>query len=239
MDTHDQNFAAQPHFVRGPILHTRYDGDTDDLLTAGLGRTGLSRLSAQDLVRFADPLRPTPAELRRNAILNSHFSLIDRTEGGGYGRLYGPGVVNGKAIGEGKIAGDEYLTCAAAASGRPDDVVTMLVQVPASFRADNAWIIAAPSSGSRGVYGAVATVGEWALQREFAVVYTDKGTGVGAHDLDRNVATLINGEWADTDALGAAGHFRVRLTPNERGAFVRDWPHQFAFKHAHSEINPE
>ena len=52
----------------------------------------------------------------------------------------------------------------------------------------------ATSSGSRGVYGAIGTSGEWGLKKGCAVVYTDKGTGIGAHDLERNVAYLINGQ---------------------------------------------
>jgi hydroxybutyrate-dimer hydrolase len=56
----------------------------------------------------------------------------------------------------------------------------MMVQTPGDFDLENACLVAAPSSGSRGVYGAVAPIGEWALNRGFAVAYTDKGTGVGA-----------------------------------------------------------
>lgn len=73
----------------------------------------------------------------------------------------------------------------------------------------------------------------------FAVAYTDKGTGIGAHDLDRNTVQLINGECASADALGQAAHFSAKLSTEERAAYARDWPHHFAFKHAHSERNPE
>ncbi len=30
-----------PHFVYGPVVHNVYDGVSDDLLTGGLGRSGL------------------------------------------------------------------------------------------------------------------------------------------------------------------------------------------------------
>jgi hydroxybutyrate-dimer hydrolase len=230
----------RPSFLQGEILQAYYDGETDDLLTGGLGRSGLAALTIQDLVRFADPGRPTPVELRRSAIWNSHFGLIDRTTGGGYGRLFGPGVVRpGMVVGDGKVSGHEYMAYGAASGGEPGDVVTMVVQIPDAFGGDNACLVAAPSSGSRGVYGAVAPIGEWALNRGFAVVYTDKGTGIGAHDLERNIVQLINGENADADAVGNAAHFRAKLTPDKRAAYARAWPHRFAFKHAHSERNPE
>lgn len=235
------DLPPRPKFLRGEILHTVHDGITDDLLTAGAGRSGLAKLTAPDLLKFQDPSRPTPAELRRNAIFSSHLGLIDRTPGAGYGTLYGPGVIDGEPIDDGtdgKIAGHEYLAYGAAAEGGPDAVVTMMVQIPDKFDNDFPCIVTAPSSGSRGIYGAVATVGEWGLQHGCAVVYTDKGTGIGMHDLDRNVAYLIDGEYADADALGPAAHFRAALSEDEAAAF-KTLHHRLAFKHAHSGRNAE
>jgi hypothetical protein len=54
-------------------------------------------------------------------------------------------------------------------------------------------IVAATSSGSRGVYGAAPTTGEWALNKGCAAAYNDKGTGVGAHDLDHDRAYAMDG----------------------------------------------
>ena len=90
------------------VVHTHYDGVTNDLLTAGLGKTGLGSPIAPG---FADALHPTPEELRRSAIYNNYRALIDPTPGGGYGTLYGPNVdVNGVATaGEGMIPGREYI----------------------------------------------------------------------------------------------------------------------------------
>src|SRR5262245_46596910 len=178
------------------VIHTRYDGLTNDLLTAGLGKTGLGSAVAPS---FVDPLNPTAEELRRLAIYNNYRALIDPTPGGGYGTLYGPNV---KADGtvtadEGKIAGDEYITFE---KGSPDRNVTMMVQVPDTFDPANACIVTAPSSGSRGVYGAIATAGEWGLKNGCTVAYTDKGTGTGAHDLQNNTVNLIRGERADAAA---------------------------------------
>ena len=84
--------AQKPPFVRSDILHAYYDGEADDLLAGGLGRSGLSELTVQNMLGFADAVRPTPSKLRRIALWNSHLGLIDRTEGSGYGRLYGPGA---------------------------------------------------------------------------------------------------------------------------------------------------
>ena len=41
----------------------------------------------------------------------------------------------------------------------------MLVQVPNTFNKNDPCIVAAPSSGSRGIYGAIGTAGEWGLKK--------------------------------------------------------------------------
>src|SRR5262245_40728686 len=90
------------------VLHTHYDGITNDLLTAGLGKSGLGSAIPPG---FADPLNPTAEELRRLAIYNNYRALVDPTAGGGYGLLYGPNVRADGTVttSEGLIAGDEYL----------------------------------------------------------------------------------------------------------------------------------
>jgi hydroxybutyrate-dimer hydrolase len=218
------------------IIHTRYDGVTNDLLTAGLGKTGLGSAVPPG---FADPLNPTAEELRRLAIYNNYRALIDPTPGGGYGTLYGPNVkVDGTVTtGEGLIAGDEYIAYEPGGGGRRN--VTMVVQVPDAFDPTNSCIVAAPSSGSRGVYGAIATAGEWGLKRGCAVAYTDKGTGTGAHDLQNNTVNLIRGERADADEARDDSNFTAGLSAAERAAFNAATPNRFAFKHAHSQLNPE
>ena len=89
----------------GAVTTTAYDGTTDDLLTAGLGKTGLAGAAPA----IANPLAPTAAELRRLAIYNNYRSLVDIAADGGYGTLYGPNVdVDGRSTpGEGKVAGTE------------------------------------------------------------------------------------------------------------------------------------
>ena len=168
----------------------------------------------------------------------SLVALVDPSRNGGYGILYGPNVgVDGVPTdSEGKIAGDEYIAFANDASGRKK--VTMMVQVPSHFDPTKACIITAPSSGSRGIYGAVAT-GEWGLKRGCAVAYTDKGTGTGAHDLQANTVNRIRGERADAAAAGDNSNFTAAVTGAERAAFNAATPNRFAFKHAHSQQNPE
>src|SRR5882757_7801513 len=122
------------------VLRTHYDGVTNDLLTAGLGKTGLGSATAPG---FADPLHPTAEELRRSAIYNNYRALVDPTPGGGYGTLYGPNVTADGTVtaSEGLIAGDEYI-----AYEHGHGRVTMMVQVPGSFDPMNSCIVTAPSS---------------------------------------------------------------------------------------------
>jgi hydroxybutyrate-dimer hydrolase len=218
------------------VLHAHYDGITNDLLTAGLGKTGLESATPPPI---ADVLHPTAEELRRLAIYNNYRALVDPTPGGGFGTLYGPNVTADGTVttSEGLIAGDEYIAFDKAGGGHRN--VTMMVQIPDSYDPANGCIIAAPSSGSRGVYGAIATAGEWGLKHGCAVGYTDKGTGTGAHDLQNNTVNLIRGERSDAVAAGDDSNFTARLTESQRAAFNAATPNRFAFKHAHSQENPE
>jgi hydroxybutyrate-dimer hydrolase len=111
--------------------------------------------------------------------------------------------------------------------------------VPDSFDPANGCIVAAPSSGSRGVYGAIATAGEWGLKHGCAVAYTDKGTGTGADDLQNNTVNLIRGERADAAQAGDDSNFTARLSDSQRALFNAATPNRLAFKHAHSQQNPE
>lgn len=216
-----------PSFVSGIIQRMSTDGSSNDLLTAGLGKAGLQSATSP---LIADAANPTAAELRRLAIYNNYRALVDTTTNGGYGVLYGPNIdVNGVVgSGEGKIAGVEYIAYADDGTGKQN--VTMVVQIPASFKPDAPCIVTAASSGSRGVYGAIATAGEWGLKKGCAVAYTDKGTGNGAHDLATNTVFDINGR-PTTTAAGAqfAATVAAGVAANNR----------IGFKHAHSQQNPE
>ena len=152
------------------------------------------------------------------------------TSNGGFGVLYGPNVdANGVVgTGEGKIGGVEYIAYSDDGSGKQN--VTMMVQIPSTFNAAAPCIITAASSGSRGVYGAIATAGEWGLKKGCAVAYTDKGTGNGAHDLASGTVFDINGR----PTTVTAGAQFVATTPAGTVANNR-----IAFKQAHSQQNPE
>ncbi|MDB5891360.1 MAG: putative D--3-hydroxybutyrate oligomer hydrolase lipoprotein transrane [Polaromonas sp.] len=220
----------------GAVVRADYDGNTDDLLTAGLGKTGLGGAAAPV---SANPLSPTGPELRKIAIFNNYRAILDITAAGGYGTLYGPnvdarGVVTAN---EGKIAGSEYIAYSDDGTGQQN--ITMLVQVPASFNPDNPCIVTATSSGSRGVYGAIGSSGEWGLKNNCAVAYTDKGTGNGIHDLQNNTVSVQNGTRADAAAAGRLSIFTASLTDAARNAFNALTPNRFAIKHAHSQQNPE
>lgn len=225
---------TKPAFL-GAIKTTCYDGVSDDLLTAGLGKTGLAGAAPG----FANPLAPTAAELRKNAIHTNYRAVLDITAGGGYGTFYGPNVRADGTVtsGEGKIAGCEHLAYADDGSGRQN--VTLMVQIPASFDPDNACIVTGTSSGSRGIYGAIGASGEWGLKRGCAVAYTDKGSGNGLHDLMTNAVGLIDGTRTTAAAAGAASHFTADLSDAERAAFNTAFANRVAFKHAHSQQNPE
>jgi hydroxybutyrate-dimer hydrolase len=221
---------------QGRIIVNHYDGVTNDLLTARLGKTGLGSATAPG---FADALNPSPEELRRLAIYNNYRALVDPTAAGGYGTLYGPNVAADGTVttGEGLIAGEEHITFERDRGERKN--VTLMVQIPDRFDPNNACIVTAPSSGSRGIYGAIGTAGEWGLRRGCAVAYTDKGTGTGAHGLELNRVNLIQGQFVTAAEAGDQAIFRAKLKPSELEAFDRAFPYRFAFKHAHSQLNPE
>jgi hydroxybutyrate-dimer hydrolase len=234
---HDRSgVSTLPSFVVAKsIKTTTYDGVSDDLLTAGLGKTGLA--GPQPAV--ANPASPNAAELRRLAIWSNYRALVDMTAAGGYGRFWGPNVdLNGNdTLGEGKIAGTEYLAFADDGTGRQN--VSLLVQVPASFDPANPCIVTATSSGSRGVYGAISAAGEWGLKRGCAVAYTDKGSGNGAHELRTNLVTLIDGRLADATVAGHDSIFSANVPAGQLATYNPMFPNRYAFKHAHSQQNPE
>jgi hydroxybutyrate-dimer hydrolase len=217
----------------GEISAKYYDGGTDDLLTAGLGKMGLAGASP------ALSNTPKAAELRRKAIHTNYRAVLDITEAGGYGRLYGPNVTNDGVVNasEGKIPGWEYIAYSDDGSGRKN--VTLMVQVPDSFDVKRSCIVTATSSGSRGIYGAIGASGEWGLKQGCAVAYTDKGTGNGLHDLETNTVGLIDGTRTGAVAAGDDSIFTADVADDERAAFNAATPDRVAYKHAHSQQNPE
>src|SRR5690606_22068770 len=151
----------------------------DDLLTAGLG---LSGLQAAQPPAFANPEAPTAFEVRRRAVWSSWRGIADLSPAGGFGRIYGSTA---------SVPGREYAAYATVpGAAHPHRV---LVQVPDDFDSRRRCLVVAPSSGSRGVYGAIAVAGPWALPRGCAVAYTDKGAGSDYFDLDADIGFRIDG----------------------------------------------
>ena len=220
---------ALPSFVpRGSVVTTVYDGGSDDLLTGGLGAAGL-----------ASSANPTAAELRKRAIYVNYRALVDPTFNGGYATLYGPNVQadGGITPNPGMIPGEEWLAYDDDGTGRVN--VTMMVQVPDSFDPNNPCIVTGASSGSRGVYGAIATAGEWGLKHGCAVAYTDKGSGMGVDDLQNNTVNRMDGLRGDAADAGTKSNFTANLSDADRAAFNTASANRFAVKHAHSQQNPE
>ncbi|MBP6751082.1 MAG: hydrogenase, partial [Xanthomonadaceae bacterium] len=189
--------------------------DGDDLLTAGLGLTGLRQLAPP---AFADPTAPTATELRRRAIWSNWRGIADLAVGGGYGELYGSTAT---------VPGREFSAYATVPGAKHPHRV--LVQVPDGFDRKRRCVVIAPSSGSRGVYGAISVAGAWALPKGCAVAYTDKGTGTDYFDVAARTGARADG------TPGEAGRdddmaFAPNVADNARGV---------AFKHAHSQDNPE
>jgi hydroxybutyrate-dimer hydrolase len=206
-----------------------------DLLTGGLGKTGL----AQSTPLYRNPAQPTRAELRRNAIYFSYRDAVNVNSGGGYGRLYGPNVAADGTVtaDEGMIPGTEYIATLDDGSARRQVVIA--VQVPTSFNLDKPCIVLGPSQGSRGVYGAIGTAAEWGLKRGCAVALTDAGKGVGLHYLRDDTVVKVDGTRVPRTQAGKLSQFTADITDAARTAYEALLGYRFAIKHAHSQQNPE
>jgi hydroxybutyrate-dimer hydrolase len=209
---------------------------TQDLLTAGLGKTGLGSAAAP---AYADPQNPSALELRRNAIHANYRAILDYTPNGGYGRLYGPNIdlVGHDTLGEGLVPGVEYSARLDDGSGRKN--VSIVVQVPLSFDVNNPCVVAGPSSGSRGVYGAISSSAEWGLKRGCAVALTDAGKGPGLYDPADDTVMKMDGTRATRSAAGVLAYFADAIGDAARQAFNAAFPNRVAIRQAHSQMNPE
>jgi hydroxybutyrate-dimer hydrolase len=217
---------------------TAYDGHTDDLLTGGLGALGL----AVGTPSYTDPANPTAAELRRNAIFANYRAVLDINPNSGYATMYGPnidknGIVTPAAAGVGLIGGKEYIAYADDGSGRKN--VTMMVQIPSTFDTTKPCIVTGTSSGSRGIFGAIGSAGEWGLKHGCAVAYSDKGSGTGLYTFDTDQVNVRNGVRASRATAGTTSIFTPVMPDAARTAYNANFPGRLAFKHAHSQQNPE
>ena len=183
----------------------------DDLLTAGLGLAGLRAMMPP---AFADAAHPTAQELRRRALWANWRGIADLAPGGGYGELYGSVA---------SVPGREFSAFATLPGAKQPHRV--LLQLPDDFDTAKRCVVVAASSGSRGIYGAIAVAGAWGLPRGCAVVYTDKGAGTDYFDVDAGQGIDAAGQVAGTDAA-------LAFKPSAGGTGI-------AYKHAHSQDNPE
>lgn len=183
-----------------------------DLLSAGLGLEGLRSMTPPAI---ANPAAPTAEELRRRALWTNWRGIADLSPGGGFTEIYGSLAA---------VAGREFQALRRIpGASQPHRV---MAQVPDGFDARARCLVVAVSSGSRGVYGAIALAGAWGLPRGCAVAYTDKGAGSDWIELGSSERHAIDGR------LGAAA--QPAFDPSGSGTQPR-----VAFKHAHSQDNPE
>lgn len=215
-----------PFIVNREAWETDYNGQDNDLLSGG---AGFEHLKSQAPPAFKNPQHPTEEEIRKRTLWLNYRALMD-VSSPFYGRDYGPGVGYGS---DETIAGREIMALM-------DGGVSLMLQIPSRFDTARPFLVAAPSSGSRGIFGGIGVVGEWALKRGFAVVYTDKGTGVGYHILDPDRVCLMNGMVAPAEEAGPLSTFTANPTSGDvRIDFQRTRPHRLAVKHAHSCVNPQ
>lgn len=204
--------------ITGPVRETRHNG-ADDLLSAGLGLEGLRAPTPPGVSGDA----ATPAELRRLAIWANWRGIVDLSDAGGFGRVWGPALDHSLPV----VPGREYAAFATVpGASQPHRV---LAQVPDAFDRARRCLVVAPTSGSRGIYGAIGFAGAWSLPRGCAVAYTDKGAGADAFDWDSDTGAALDGLRA------RRGEAPLGFAPDgdTRG------PHRIAIKHAHSTDNPE
>src|SRR5258708_26703110 len=85
----------------------------------------------------------------------------------------------------------------------------------------------------------MGTAGEWGLKHGCAVAYTDKGTGNGGHDLVANTVTNLQGARVPAASAGNQSECTANLSATDLAAYNASFPNRWAYKHAHSQQNPE
>lgn len=196
----------------GEVRVTEHRGH-DDLLSAGLGLSGLAGMPSP----FANALDPTAAELRQRAIQTNWKGIADLGPLGGYGSVYG-GVPD--------VPGREYQAFVRIPGARAPHRV--LLQLPDHFDREKRCLVVTASSGSRGIYGAIALAGAWGLPHGCAVAYTDKGGGAGYFDYSDDSGVALDGRRAKRGE--AELEFQPPSAPPTAG---------IAVKHMNSGDNPE
>ena len=224
-------YDSLPSFISdaASVTVTTYDGVNDDLLTGGnVNADGtITEPAATD--NF------TTAEVRSKNIASNYNAFVDPLSPDGMGVWWGPtsteqlGDASDPVPATGQVAGTEYK----ALTNTKGINVLLSVQIPDSFDVDNPCIVAAPPSGTRGLYGAIASAGDYGLRHGCAVAYNSKGTGEGIHivGLGKTLAvdnTVVADDSADAMFVAEvdAGYANLSATT-------------VASSHAHSQQNVE
>lgn len=184
---------------------------SDDLLTAGLGLEGLRRPPRLP----ADREAPEPRELRRLAVQSNYSGLVDLGPTGELDPARDLLPVPGREV---------HAWLRLAGRAQPARVA---VQVPDVLNTEQPCLVVAPSSGSRGVFGALPVAGPWALPRGCALALTDKGAGTDLFDHASETGVRLDGTRA------ARGEARLGLEPEPVNEVWVSVPH------AHSGDHPE
>jgi len=192
-----------PSFVvPGSVTSMPYDGNNDDLLTGGLGALGLTGSGPT----FVDPAAPTAAELRKRAIYVNYRALVDISTNGGYGTLYGPNVdVNGTPSSRkarSRVKSGSPTTTTGRAGERDDDGAGPVELRPGQALHRHGDLLGIARRLRRDCYR-----GEWGLKNGCAVAYTDKGSGMGVHDLQNNTVNRIDGTRQGATDAGTSSNF--------------------------------
>jgi len=185
--------------------------DGDDLLSGGLGLDGLRNPQPPAV---ANAEAPTSAELRRRALWTNWRGIADLDPAGGFAASWG---------GVPPTPGREFHALLRLDGAHNPHRV--MVQLPDAFDARRRCLLVTASSGSRGIYGAIALASAWGLPRGCAVVHTDKGGGTDLFDASSGEGFGLDGRLtADPDAMA--------FSSSTKAPWV-------AYKHAHSADHPE
>ncbi|OCG21978.1 MULTISPECIES: 3-hydroxybutyrate oligomer hydrolase family protein [unclassified Gilliamella] len=225
VEANSNNFTQIDNTIKKPKWLVRntlayYDGDSNDLVTAGLGFTPLSISIITPEV--AIPAKPNFQE-RRQAKLNRYIDTKI-----GEGTFFGFRKQELTPLFDGKIAGTEILAL------QSQDGVGMLLQIPIDFDKNKPCIVAVPASDSDGVLNAkdVQIRGLWGLRHNCAVVYNDKGLGNGIYDIERQLGFTV---WGEVQS----GNILFYPSINNRKQYIKKYPHRYAIKQLHSKLNAE
>ena len=224
-------WARLPWFIPNPaaVTVTTYDGVTDDLLTGG---------NLNDYGTITEPAATdtsSAADLRSKNLASNYNAFVDPLSEGGMGVWWGP--TSTEQLGDasdpdpdmGQVAGTEYT----ALTNTKGINVLLSVQIPDSFDVDNPCIVAAPPSGTRGLYGALASAGDYGLRHGCAVAYNSKGTGEGIHVVGLGKTLAVDNSVVDDDSADAL--FVADYDP----AYSNLTEKTVASSHAHSQQNVE